>query len=189
MKEFFKKEKTIAIFVVLAIFLGTIIGAFLAATSGLDEVTKNFLGEIFAGFEGGDKYLVFLNSFYDNIRVFLIVFLLSFFKFGSIGIVATGLIKGFVSGFTTAVFVKYYSLKGLVVPLASFFSNAIFIPAFVLFLICSAKFTFLKKTKNNVFRFISLSVISFAIFCVSSFLDGYLGTTFMNLLKGFVVKM
>ena len=172
-----------------ALFLGALAGMLYMAFSGTDDGLYSYLSQFLTGFPAAEnRCSVFKHSLADTFKIAAVLTACGFFKFGIIGTLACCAIKGFVSGFTTAAFVRYYSLRGLLVPLSSLMSTILFIPVFILFSACSASFSLKKNEKNSVGSYLLLSLIFLTIFCVISFMDGYVTTTFMKLLKPFIVN-
>ncbi len=160
------------------------------ANSNSDDEIYAYLSRFFENFSADEnRFVIFKNSIWDNLKLLIFVAFCGFFKFGLVGILTASVTKGFISGFTTATFVRYYAARGLLVPLASALSSIIFIPTFIIFCTVSAKFSSERKTKKSIGLFFCVCLICLTIFCVVSFFDGYVTTTFIKLLKPFIVKM
>jgi len=187
---FLKKEKMILVIAVAVLFLGVLTGALYMAHSETDSSLYEYLNNFFETFCADEnRFSIFKNALADNLKIVIIITLCGFFKFGTAGVLAVLGIKGFVSGFTTAAFVRYYAMKGLLVPLASLVSSILFIPALVLFSTYAVVFSLKKKNKNDIGIFLLCALLCFTIFCVVSFFDGYVTTIFMKLFRTFIVKM
>ena len=167
--------------------VGIFIGSFYAA--GLKgEAFSDVSGYLKAYFEGSarNRGEVFLNSFFLNLRLFVIIFVAGFYKFTIPLTIASIGFEGFTSGFTTASFIKAFGIKGLLLGLSGIVSTIIFIVNLVFFSAWSMKFS-LNNGKNDRFfkkNYLILSGIALTIFCIASLSDGYITTTFM----GFVVN-
>ncbi len=152
---------------------------------------NNFLTNFFSSFNTDiDKFASFKNSIFDSGKFFIIIFLSSFIKPGVFLIGGCAVLKGFISGFTIASFIKFYKVKGLLVYLCQLPSVLIFIPTFLFFSAYSMIFCINRhgNEKNNAKKYILLSFCCLAIFCITSFLDGYISTIFMKLLLPYVTK-
>ena len=175
------------IFIMLGAFItGIISGALYMALSPDDNSLYSYLNSFLESMSGGvDKFAVFKNSLSDNLKILLVVTICGFFKFGVLGNISCCTFKGFVTGFTTSAFLRYYGSKGLLVPLSSTFSTIIFLPIFIIFCAYSSYFSLNCKKREKKFTafFLLFSIICFSIFCVVSFFDGYLTTTFMRLIS------
>lgn len=170
---------------------GIVVGACYSAKTGgeTDSALHEYLNGFFQGFAADQNRLsVFQNSLLRNLKLFFLLFASAFFRGGILLIGAGVFSKGFVSGFTTAAFAKYYGIRGLLIPAASMVSNLLFFPALLGFSVCGIWLAAKKQKKDkNVLRsFFLLSAICLTIFCVKSFFDGYVTTTFMKLLIPFV---
>lgn len=186
------KNKMIIYAAIFCLIAGIIAGAVYMAYSGSGEELYNYLTNFFDGFSAdGKRFEIFKNSMSDNLKLYIIITACAFFKAGAAGALACCAYKGFASGFTTAAFVKYYGIRGLLVPLSSLFSGIIYMPVLIIFCTYSAAFSLArgKKGKNALGKFLFFSLICLTIFCIVSFFDGYVTTTFIKLLKPFVCKI
>lgn len=174
----------------LGIFtLGIAIGAIYSAGMGKadsDEVYK-YLCDFFenntrSGME------IFLTSFFDNLKLFFIIFIAGFFKFGMPFIMGAGCMEGFVSGFTTASLIKLMGFKGFLINLSGVLSVLIFVANLVFFGAYAMHFGISggKRERNEKKAYIVFSAAALTIFCVASLFDGYITTTFMRMI---VTKM
>ena len=125
---------------------------------------------------------VFKNSLQANLISVGIVFLMGFLRFGFIVTGAIIVRKGFIIGFTTASFIKFYGVKGLLVMLSTMPTILITIPTLLLFSAVSIKYSLNseRKSKKIIFSYIFFMIIIISIFCVASLSEGYLTTTFMS---------
>lgn len=171
-------------------FIGILVGTLYMAFSDTDDNLYTYLSQLFISFPAAENHFtVFKSSLWENIRIFIILTVCGFFKLGAVGSFSCCAVKGFVNGFTSAAFIRYYSVRGLLVPLSSLFSTLLFVPSLILFASFSANFSFRKKEKNTIGAFLMLSLIFLAVFCVISFIDGYVTTTFMKLFKPFIINV
>ena len=74
-----------------------------------------------------------------------IVFLMGFLRFGFIVTGAIIVRKGFIIGFTTASFIKFYGAKGMLVMLSTMPTILITIPTLLLFSAVSIKYSCLSR--------------------------------------------
>lgn len=174
---------------VICLFLGIVAGAVYMANSGGDSELYEYLSRYFESFSAeGRRFEIFKNSLSDNIKFILVITFCAFFRLGVAGTLGCCVFKGFTSGFTTAAFVKYYGIRGLLVPLSSLLSTVIYLPVFVIFCTYSASFSLSRDKKNMLGKFLLFVLMCFTVFSVISFFDGYVTTTFIKLLKPFVCK-
>ena len=177
--------------VTLLFCAGIVTGACnLVQTGGETEsALHDYLNGFFQGFAADQsRFSVFVSSLSQNLELFGLLFLCSFFRLG-IPLIGAGVFaKGFICGFTTAAFARYYGFRGLLIPAASIFSNLLFLPSMLAFSVCGIWLAAKKQKRDkNVLRsFFLLSAICLTIFCVKSFFDGYVTTTFIKLLIPFV---
>ena len=123
----------------LLIFLlvvGVTVGSvYLAKNSGdMAEGIKNYIGSFCTAVsENKNSMTVFKNSLQANLISVGIVFLMGFLRFGFIVTGAIIVRKGFIIGFTTASFIKFYGAKGMLVMLSTMPTILITIPTLLLF--------------------------------------------------------
>jgi len=184
-----KTEQKLLIIVLTAFICGIIAGAlhmaFSAENTELYSYLNNFLNSIS---NTTDKFAIFKRSLSDNLKLLLIITLCGFFKFGFAGSFFCCSAKGFAIGFTTSAFLRYYGIRGLLIPLSSLLSTIIFLPIFIIFCAYSSYFSLKCKKTEKKFTafFLIFSLICFSIFCVTSFSDAYLTTTFMKILSPYL---
>ena len=180
--------------IMLLIFIaGTVLGAIYCTllSSQSDDSLNSYLFDFFSRIKDELPYVRTLkSSLIKNIRIFFIIFMCSYFRFGKPVIASVVGIKGFVSGFTSGTFIKYFGIKGMLLPLSSLFSNILFIPAF---LILSAKSGIMASDRREADKitkrkYLSLAICCLTIFCASSVLDSYITTTFMKLISSLFTK-
>lgn len=182
-----RKKLPIYLFV---FFLGIIAGAVYMSFSDGENEMLDYLSRCFESFsDTNNKFKIFKNSLFDNIKLLIVIFACSFFKFGWVGTYLCCLFKGFSNGFTTAAFVKYYGIRGLLVPVSSIFSTIVFLPAFIALCLYSAAFFNYKKDKSMLGKFLFFQLLCLAVFCAVSFFDGYVTTTFIKILKPFICQI
>ena len=169
----------------LLIFLlvvGVTVGSvYLAKNSGdMAEEIKNYIGSFCTAVsENKNSMTVFKNSLQANLISVGIVFLMGFLRFGFIVTGAIIVRKGFIIGFTTASFIKFYGVKGMLVMLSTMPTILI---TLLLFSAVSIKYSLNseRKSKKIIFSYIFFMIIIISIFCVASLSEGYLTTTFMS---------
>ena len=132
---------------------------------------------------------VLYNSLIEYTKLFIIIFLSSFVRPGIIVIEGTAVLKGIISGFTTASFIKYYGTKGIFASLSSLPSTVIYLPALLFFCAGSAVYCLNRynREKKQTKRYIVLAICCLTTFCVASISDTYITTTFMKLISSFFV--
>ena len=143
------------------------------------------VGSVYLAKNSGDNknsMTVFKNSLQANLISVGIVFLMGFLRFGFIITGAIIVRKGFIIGFTTASFIKFYGAKGMLVMLSTMPTILITIPTLLLFSAVSIKYSLNseRKSKKIIFSYIFFMIIIISIFCVASLSEGYLTTTFMS---------
>lgn len=137
-----------------------------------------------------DNFGVLKNSLKSYIGGFLLVFLCAFARPGLLVIHSFVVIRGFILGFTTSAFFKYFASFGLLSSISSVPSFVVFVPTIIVFSSVASSFCINRQgTKNEGLRqYIMLSICCLAIFCVVSFLDAFVTTTFMKLFSSFFIK-
>ncbi len=164
----------------IGIFLGSFYAAGLEgeAFSDVTNYLNSFLKE---GIR--PKAEIFKNSLWLNMRLFFVIFVAGFFKIAiPLTIAAIGL-EGFISGFTSASFVKVFGVKGLLFGASGIISTLIFIVNLVFFSAWSMKFSLNNGKKDRFLKknYLILSAICLTTFCIASLSDGYITTIFMGL--------
>lgn len=176
----------------ICLFAGIAAGAaYMAASAGENELYE-YLTRCFDGFSANNnRFEIFKNSLSDNLKLIVAITACSFFRLGAVGSLGCCLFKGFTCGFTTAAFVKYYGVRGLLVPISSVFATAVFIPPLIIFCACSADFSLTcgKKDRGRLASFLTLAAICAIFFCVASFFDGYVTSTLIKLLRPFITAL
>lgn len=171
------------------IFIGIISGSVCMSVSSCENEMYEYLMRCFDSFSNsGNRFDIFKNSLSGNLKLFSVITVCAFFKFGIAGSLFCCFFKGFTSGFTTAAFVKYYGINGLIVPLSSSLSALFILPVTVFFSAYSANFALKKhsKDKDELGKFLLLSLICFFIFFAASLADGYVTPVFIKLLRSFL---
>ncbi len=182
----FQKTLLMLLIYITGISAGAIYCTFIA--SQFDDSLYTYLLNFFGKIKDELPYLdTFKSSIFKNIRLFLILFVSSYFRLGSVSIIATVGIRGFVVGFSSGIFVKYYSIKGLLLSLSSLFSSLLFLPCFLFFASASFIMCSDRKMSDNIQkrRYVLLAICTLTIFCASSLIDSYITTTFMKLISPF----
>ena len=184
-----QKTFTMLLIFIMGIILGAIYCTFLS--SQLDDSLHSYLTDFFARINDELPYAKTLkSSLFKNLRTFFIIYICSYFRLGKPIIMTAVGIKGFVSGFASGAFIKYYSVKGMLLSLSSLFSNILFIPAFLVFSAASGIIACDRKTADKIQKrkYVTLAICCLTIFCASSVLDCYLTTTFMKLISSLFTK-
>lgn len=178
-----KQRDTIIIIITILLIAGVIAGSIymnnisVQMGEGIASYLSSFLNNMQ---QNTDSFLIFKNSFKNNIITALIIFASGFFKLG-VGVTAAMIIrKGFIVGFTAASFIKFYGIKGILVMLSMIPSIIIIIPALLLFASVSLDFSFntQNRQKKSVGLYCLFAAITILIFCLSSLAEGYI-TTFL----------
>lgn len=183
-KYIYQKTFVMLIIYIIGIILGAIYCTLIASQS--DDSLYSYLSNFFTHIKEDLPYIKTLkSSLFKNIRLFLIIYILSHFRLGSLFVMSTVGIKGFVSGFASGVFIKYYSAKGILVILSSFFANFLFIPAFLVFSAASVIMAADRKNADKTAKrnYILLAICCLTTFCISSVFDSFFTTTFMKLMS------
>lgn len=163
--------------------LGVMIGSIYLMKTDAKDAIKTYISGFIASFaENHNNISVFKNSMTENIVYIGIIFLMGFFRFGFLITGAILVRKGFIMGFTTASFIKYYGVKGMLVMLSTMPAVLVTVPALMFFSIISVRFSLIKekRQKKLVFSYIFFLILIISIFCVASFFEGFLTTTFMT---------
>lgn len=182
----FQKTLLMLLIYITGISIGAIYCTFIA--SQFDDSLYTYLLNFFGKIKDELPYLdTFKSSIFKNIRLFLILFVSSYFRLGCISIIATVGIRGFVAGFSSGIFIKYYSIKGLLLSLSPLFSSLLFLPCFLFFASASFIMCTDRKMSDNIQkrRYVLLAICTLTIFCASSLIDSYITTTFMKLISPF----
>lgn len=188
-KYIYQKTLIMLIIYVIGIIGGAIYCSLLSEQ--FDDSLSSYLLNFFSQLKDEPAYLeTFKSSLLKNLRLFFIIYIMSFFRIGAFGIMSTVAIKGFVSGFASGVFIKYYGIKGLLLSISPIFSNFLFIPAFLLLASASAIMASDRKNADKVQKrkYLILAICCLTIFCASSVLDSFLTTTFMKFLASHFAK-
>lgn len=170
---------------IFLLMTGIIAGSvFLAKNSAnMGEGIKNYIGNFFSSFtENRNNINVFKNSITASLISLALIFIMGFFRFGFVITGAIIIRKGFIMGFTTASFLKFYGMKGMLVMLSTMPTVIITIPAMVFFAAISVKFSLNRerKEKKLLISYIFFLILMISIFCVASLSEGFLTTTFMS---------
>ena len=147
--------------------------------AGVTEYLKSVFSQD-AVHESGAE--IFKSSFISNLIILAVIFFAGFFRYGFLVTGAVILRKGFVTGFTTASFLRAYGVKGIIAMLSASPSMLITVPAIMTFSAVSVIFS---RNENKfkkifIFSYIFFGIFMAAIFCAASFSDGFLTTIFMN---------
>lgn len=175
-------------FALILLAIGVTVGSIYLVRVGADsgEGIKTYINNFFSSFaENRNNIEVFKNSLTANLVCIGIIFLMGFFRFGFLITGAILVRKGFVMGFTAASFFKYYGIKGMLVMLSNMPTMLITLPALLFFSAASVRFSLIreKNQKNLIFSYIFFLILAISIFCVASFSEGFLTTTFMTWLS------
>lgn len=184
-----QKTLFMLIIYIIGICIGSIYCTLIA--SQFDESLNSYLFNFFTRIKDELPYVDTLtNSIFKNTRIFFILFISSYFRLGFLVVMSTVGIRGFVAGFASGIFIKYYSIKGLLLNFSSFFSSLTFLPAFLVFASNSYIMSTDRKNSDSSQRkkYILLAICTLTIFCASSVIDSYVTTTFMKLIASYFTK-
>ena len=148
-----------------------------------------------------DTLINYMKGFFDSVpTVSLGLALSSLKKYGLIwlGVFVSGFLlpgfilnayivaeRGYVIGYTVGGFLKVYGAKGVLACCSLLPELLFYIPVFVLFSSISLKISFSRKDDKNIFlkKYILISLIFLSVFCVVSFFQTFMTTTFMALIS------
>lgn len=172
----------IAAFFALAagIIAGSVYLTKTAVSSG--EGIKAYLGNFVSTGAEADKFAVFKKAVSENAAMLAVVFISGFFRFGILFTAAAIVRRGFIIGFTTASFIKYYGAKGLLAMSATMPSAIIMLPAFLIFASVSAGFSMMENKRNSVVFYVLFTIVILVVFLAAAASEGYITTSFMNLI-------
>lgn len=165
---------------VAGVICGSIYLTRTVASSG--EGIQKYLESFVTSGTEPDRFAVFKKAFRENLISLAIVFAAGFFKFGCIFTAAAIVRRGFIMGFTTASFIKYYGAKGLLAMAATMPSILIMLPAFLIFAAVSAGFSLSDNKRRLLGFYIFFTIFILAVFAAAALSEGYLTTSFMKLI-------
>lgn len=183
-KSYIRRRTYIAFVIfIIGIILGAVYCVTLNAES--DNDLNAYLTKYFSSIQAnGNQSGILKNSLLGYIKIFVVIYLSSFVRPGIFLTASTVTLKGFTSGFTTASFIKYYGVKGMLIPSASLVSVLLYLPAMLILsassMSCSVNRYNYEKSRLRSFNV--LSICCFTIFCAASFSDAFITTTFMKLI-------
>lgn len=167
-----------------ALLTGIVIGSVYltktAVSSG--EGIQAYLESFVASGADMDKLAVFKKAITENAVMLAIVFAAGFFRFGIFFTAAVIIRRGFIMGFTTASFIKYYGVKGFLAMASTMPSVILLIPVFLIFAAVSAGFSMTENKKSMLMFYIMFALFVFALFCASALSEGYITTSFLGLI-------
>lgn len=184
-KSMRNKLKNNELFCIAAFFVlvtGVILGSVYLTKAAINsgEGIRSYLeGFVSTGAET-DKFMVFKKAVKENAISLAVVFVAGFFRLGIVFTAAAVIRRGFIMGFTTASFIKYYGAKGLLAMAATMPSVLLVMPAFLIFAAVSASFSMTDNKKNSLGFYILFTVFILAVFCAAALSEGYLTTSFMQ---------
>ena len=183
-ESFVKARRIFYILAFAVIMTGTAAGAFflIYRYSGSDDI-RSYLGGVTERFTGGlDRKNVILSAAKDSAVLLAVFFICGFAKPGVFVIAAELARRGFVTGFTVAAFIEYYSGKGILLAACMLPRAAILIPALAMVGSVNAAIAVngAERTKNFWMFYIFFLLASASIFCAFAICEGFLTTTFMK---------
>jgi len=170
-----------AVFLLISIIFGTITAATLKPEQNAD--IYKYLSGFFSQYsENLNKNAVCRRSFYMNMRFYIPIILSGFFVFGFIPGIAASSLKGFVWGFCSGLYIKYYSAKGVFLALASFPSYFLSICAIIFFSAAAFECRQDNDKKTAVLYYMLLSFVFLVVLSLSSLSDGYISSPLISLI-------
>ncbi len=183
-ESFARVRRTFYILAFALILAGTAAGAFfLVYRYGGSEDIRSYLGGVTDRFNGGvDRKNVIFGAAKDCAAVLAVFFICGFVKPGVFVIAAELIRRGFVTGFTVAAFIEYYSGRGLLLAACMLPRAVILIPALAMVGSVNAALAVnsAERTKNFKIFYIFFLLASASIFCAFAICEGFLTTTFMK---------
>lgn len=170
-----------AFFVLIA---GVVLGSVYLAKMGDDsgESVRGYLESFVQSVAERDCISVFKRALKENMILTAVIFVSGFFRFGAAFTAAAVVRKGFVTGFTSASFIKYYGWKGLLAMSATMPSVIVILPAMLFFAAVSVSFSFSKerRQKKQIILYIACAGLVLLTFLIASLAEGYLTTNLMK---------
>lgn len=196
-KGFFMGEKSFIrrwiyisfIFFIIGITIGAVYCVVLDAEA--DISLNNYFIKYFSNIKGENSSItVFKNALIGYARLTVIIYLCAFVRPGAVGSIAAVMIKGFTSGFTNASLIKYFGVKGLLIPGVSFLTVMLYLPALLAMAAGSVNCSLnrYKGERGQLKAFTCLAICCFTIFCAASLSDAFITTTFMKLIAPVFTK-
>ncbi len=126
-----------------------------------------------------------LNSLKKYCLIWLGVFISGFFLPGFLLNAYIVAERGYVIGYTIGGFFKVYGAKGILACCSLLPELLFYIPVFMVFSSISLKMSFSRKDDRKIFlkKYILISLIFLSVFCVVSFFQTFMTTTFMTLIS------
>jgi len=180
-----KGVKFFLITMLVTFSVGIVVGSVYAA--GIEQETAEEIHKYLSVFfeKGmGEKTEVMISSLYNNLKIFLIIFLAGFFKLAIPVTLGICCMEGFTSGFTAAALVKLMGWNGFLLSMSSVLSAVIFVTDLICFGAISMSHAVLNDKNDPTLKknYIIAAFFSVTIFCVAAFFDGYITTTFMDMI-------
>lgn len=148
------------------------------------ETLTNYLQGFFESVPKVSAGLAY-NSMKKYTLVWVGVFISGFIMPGFLLNVYTLAERGYVIGYTIGGFLRVYGAKGILACCSMLPELLLYIPVFLIFSSISLKMSFFRKENKKNFsrKYILTSLIFLSVFCVVSFLQTFLTTTFMSLIS------
>ena len=196
-KGFFVGEKSFIkrwIYISFVIFIiGITLGAVycVCLNANEDSSLNDYFIRYFNSIRGENGKIVILKkSLIGYTRIACVIYLCSFVRPGVAGSLATVVLKGFTVGFTNASLIKYFGIKAILIPMASFISVVLYLPA--LLTMCAGavncSLNRYRGEKKQLRAFSVLAICCFTIFCAASVSDAFISTIFMKLIAPIFTK-
>ena len=173
------------IFMLVAFCVGVVIGSVYAAgiSGEAEKEIEKYLQDFFLG-ERRVERDIFVSSLLNNLKIFSVIFIAGFFKFGIPFTLGVGCMQGFTSGFTASALIKVMGWQGFFINLSSLLSVLIFALNLLFFGAFSMNYAAFDLKNDMILKkkYIFFSFFFLTIFCVASFFDGYITTIFMEII-------
>lgn len=184
----YMRKWTYIMFIIFAIGICCGVAYCIFLNSDTDNEVGGYLTSYLNSINGSVNGLL-QNSILDWLRLFIVIFVSSFVRPGVVPIMGAVTIKGFVTGFTSACFVKYFDAAGMLASVAALPAIILYLPALLIFASGAIIFSINRHRADKIKfrRFLLLSFCCLTIFCVVAFVDAFVTTTFMKIFAPIIV--
>lgn len=185
---FFENKKLIEIFFAVSCFallISVLLGSFYSIKT-VDKGVVSYIESYSDSIKNGmNMWGITKSSIVSYSLMVVIIFLSSFFSSGPIVSLVVLFRKGFIDGFTISAMMSYAGIKGFHLYIPYIPQVLVEIPFFVIFVSLSAVMSLKRKfiDKKTKIIYIIFFACVITIFCICSFLEGLLTTTFANWLS------
>ena len=178
-----QKLQILSILIFFVMVAGIVTGSvfYMKTGEGREIINRHFTDIFRAAADTSNKLGAAKNYFFESLISCVIIFIAAYFKFGAVVTLGAVLRKGFITGFTAASAAGAYGIKGGLIMAATGVDLVISVIILVIFSAVSVTYS-IEKEKNSKKFLIFFAFFSISIFCIISFLRGFVSTTFMNFL-------